>query len=67
VGLFHAQESVWIRLRKTVDIMVGKASMRNFPAAYENTADLMVWNDQKEAANAEQCIDNTPPALEAVV
>jgi len=65
-GVPYVQESVWIRLRKTVDIMVGKASMRNFPPAYENAADLMVWNDQKEAANAAQCIDNTPPALEAV-
>lgn len=57
---------MWIRLRKTVDIMVGKASMRNFPAEYENQKDLMVWNDQKEAANAAQCIDNTPPKQEAV-
>ena len=32
-GVPYTQESVWIRLRKTVDIMVGKASMRRFPAA----------------------------------
>lgn len=60
-GVPYVQESVWVRLRKTVDIMVGKASMRPYPAAYESEKDMMVWNDQKESENARKCIDNTPP------
>merc|ERR1712086_213928 len=30
-GVPYIQESVWVRLKKTVDIMVGKNSMRLFP------------------------------------
>ena len=65
-GVPYVQESVWLRLRKTVDIMVGDASMRVFPEAYEAERDKMVWNDQKEAANAAACMSNTPPKLEAL-
>jgi len=59
-GVPYVQESVWWRLKKTVDIMVGKASMRVFPEEYVCDADRMVWNDQKEMENAKACVDNTP-------
>lgn len=38
-GVPYVKESVFERLRKTVDIMVGKASMRTFPTQYEPAAD----------------------------
>ncbi|KAL7564588.1 hypothetical protein ACA910_017933 [Epithemia clementina (nom. ined.)] len=38
-GVPYVQESVWTRLRKTVDIMVGKTSMKRFPTEYEPAAD----------------------------
>lgn len=34
-GVPYVQESVFIRLKKTVDIMVGKTNMRRFPDDYE--------------------------------
>merc|ERR1711908_32735 len=57
-GVPYTQESVWIRLKKTVDIMVGKASMREYPVAYEYEKDIMVWNSEKETANAAVAIEN---------
>jgi fatty acid desaturase len=42
-GVPYVQESVWTRLRKTVDIMVGLADQRPFPAHMERQADLKVW------------------------
>eukprot|EP00614_Pseudopedinella_elastica_P021967 CAMPEP_0172613370 /NCGR_PEP_ID=MMETSP1068-20121228/42050_1 /TAXON_ID=35684 /ORGANISM="Pseudopedinella elastica, Strain CCMP716" /LENGTH=491 /DNA_ID=CAMNT_0013417801 /DNA_START=137 /DNA_END=1612 /DNA_ORIENTATION=+ len=66
-GVPYVQESVWIRLKKTVDIMVGKESMRVFPQEFEADKDRMVWNDQKEMENAAKCIDNTPPEAEKLV
>ena len=41
-GVPYVQESVWERLRKTVDIMVGKTTMRNFPTQYEPAKDKAV-------------------------
>jgi len=35
-GVPYIQESVWIRLKKTVDIMVGADSMRRYPIEFEN-------------------------------
>ncbi len=49
-SLWGAQESVWLRLRKTVAVMVGDASMRPFPPEYEPPADRLVWSDQTRAA-----------------
>ena len=49
-GVPYVQENVFVRLKKTVDIMVGKTSMRVYPSAYENDADAMTWTDQKEVA-----------------
>jgi len=41
-GVPYLQHSVWWRLKKTVEIMVGANSMRRFPSAFENAADLAV-------------------------
>jgi hypothetical protein len=41
-GVPYVQESVFTRLRKTVDIMVGKTSMRPFPTQYEPSRDKAV-------------------------
>ena len=38
-GVPYVQESVWERLRKTVDIMIGKSTMRTFPTQYEPQRD----------------------------
>jgi len=38
-GVPYVQESVWERLRKTVDIMIGKETMRTFPTEYEPARD----------------------------
>jgi hypothetical protein len=38
-GVPYVQESVWERLRKTVDVMVGKTTMRPFPTQYEPAKD----------------------------
>jgi len=35
-GIPYIKESVFLRLKKTVDIMVGTSSMRTFPEYYEN-------------------------------
>ena len=49
-GVPYIQENVFLRLKKTVDIMVGKADQRTYPSAYENDKDAMTWTDQKEVA-----------------
>jgi len=41
-GVPYVQESVWIRLKKTLDIMVGVSSQRQFPTKLERQADLKV-------------------------
>jgi len=38
-GVPYVQESVFERLRKTVDIMIGKSTMRSFPTQYEPAKD----------------------------
>jgi fatty acid desaturase len=38
-GVPYIQENVFERLRKTVDIMIGKTTMRAFPTEYEPTKD----------------------------
>jgi hypothetical protein len=38
-GVPYVQESVFERLRKTVDVMVGKTTMRKFPTQYEPAKD----------------------------
>jgi len=51
-GVPYIQESVWTRLRKTVDVMVGKADQRPFPPELERTQDLKVWSSQDISANS---------------
>jgi len=38
-GVPYVRENVFVRLRKTVDIMVGKTTMRSFPTEYEPRKD----------------------------
>jgi fatty acid desaturase len=38
-GVPYVQESVWERLRKTLDVMVGRSTMRRFPVEYEPAKD----------------------------
>lgn len=45
-GVPYVQESVWTRLAKTVDIMVGKTSMRPFPTQFEPAADKAVTSNK---------------------
>jgi fatty acid desaturase len=51
-GVPYVQESVWVRLKKTVDIMVGKADMRPFPAWAEKESDLKVWSAADTSENS---------------
>lgn len=43
-GVPYVQESVWTRLRKTVDVMIGKGTMREFPVEYERPQDKAAAN-----------------------
>jgi hypothetical protein len=38
-GVPYTQENVFIRLKKTVDIMIGRTTMRAFPTEYEPIRD----------------------------
>jgi hypothetical protein len=38
-GVPYVQESVFERLRKTVDIMIGRTTMRRFPTEFEPARD----------------------------
>jgi hypothetical protein len=49
-GVPYTQEPVWARLKKTVDVMCGDASMRPFPLQCEQQRDLMVWADDRADA-----------------
>jgi Fatty acid desaturase len=52
----YVEESVWTRLRKTTDIMVGKATMRKFPTEHEPTRDktaLVTWKTTDGAIDDE--------------
>jgi len=59
-GIPYVQESVWIRLKKTVDIMVGKETQRPYPAAYEVEKDFMLWNSNKADAKAARATVEAP-------
>ena len=39
-GVPYVQQNVFWRLKKTVDIMTGAASMRRYPTAFEKADDL---------------------------
>ena len=49
-GVPYVQENVFIRLKKTLDIAMGKTKMRRYPDSMEREADMMVWQDQKVGA-----------------
>jgi len=51
-GVPYVQESVWVRLKKTTDIMVGKADQRQFPSALEKTSDLKTWSAADTSENS---------------
>ena len=46
-GVPYVQESVWLRLVKTVDIMIGKTSMRKYPQKWEVEDDLVPEDEAK--------------------
>lgn len=51
-GVPYVQESVFTRLQKTVDIMVGKSTMRKFPTQYEPAKDkakTVTWKSSNGA------------------
>jgi fatty acid desaturase len=54
-GVPYVNENVWERLRKTVDIMVGKTSMRPFPTHYEPIQDKgrVMWKTTNGAIDEE--------------
>jgi len=45
-GVPYVQESVWVRLKKTLDIAMGRTYMRKYPDTCEREADMMIWKDQ---------------------
>jgi hypothetical protein len=51
-GVPYIQESVWTRLKKTTDIMVGKADQRPFPVALEKADDLKIWSASDTSENS---------------
>jgi len=56
-GVPYVQESVFERLRKTVDVMIGKSTMRPFPTQYEPAKDKakqeVVWKSTNGAIDEE--------------
>jgi len=43
-GVPYVQENVFVRLKKTLDIMMGLTKMRVYPAQYESKKDYMTWS-----------------------
>jgi hypothetical protein len=55
-GVPYVRESVWTRLRKTMDIIVGKSTMRVFPTKYEPVRDktsVVTWKTTNGAIEEE--------------
>lgn len=57
-GVPYTQESVWIRLIKTLDIMVGRTTMLHFPTYLEPQADKagkngVIWKSTNGAIDEE--------------
>jgi len=40
-GVPYIQESVWVRLVKTISVIGGRSSMRRFPAEYNSPRDMI--------------------------
>ena len=53
-GVPYVQQSVFKRLKKTADIMVGATSMPQFDRSWEYEKDVFTWDDQKTAKAAEE-------------
>jgi len=53
-GVPYVQHSVFRRLKKTADIMVGATNMRPFDRSWEYEKDLFTWDEQKTAKAAEE-------------
>jgi len=57
-GVPYVQESVWTRLRKTLDIMVGETNMREFPTHLEPESDKarrgVTWKSTNGAIDDDQ-------------
>lgn len=46
-GVPYVQENVFVRLKKTLDIAMGRTKMRQFPVECEQEADMMVWSEER--------------------
>ena len=56
-GVPYVQESVFERLRKTVDVMIGRSTMRKFPTEYEPAKDKtkqVVWKSTNGAIDDDE-------------
>lgn len=47
-GVPYVQENVFLRLKKTMDIAMGRRSMRKYPLELERNTDLMMWSEGKK-------------------
>jgi len=59
-GVPYVQENVFLRLKKTIDIMTGASSMRWFPADYEKKfieRDAILENAKKEKLLSDKCME----------
>jgi fatty acid desaturase len=52
-GVPYIQQNVFWRVKKTVDIMVGNASMRKFPSKWEREADLTSLDGEASSSKLE--------------
>uniref|UniRef100_A0A7S0FKY3 Fatty acid desaturase domain-containing protein n=1 Tax=Pyrodinium bahamense TaxID=73915 RepID=A0A7S0FKY3_9DINO len=46
-GVPYVQEDVFVRLKKTLDIAMGKTNMRRYPKEMESEEDMMVWSNER--------------------
>jgi len=53
-GVPYVQESVFTRLKRTADIMVGKDTMRPFDESWEYEPDRFLWTEQRTQRAAEE-------------
>jgi fatty acid desaturase len=59
-GVPYVQENVFLRLKKTIDIMTGASSMRWFPEDYEKKfieRDAILENAKKEKLLSDKCME----------
>jgi len=51
-GVPYVQENVFVRLKKTLDIAMGRATMRRYPVSFERQEDQMTWSNDLVLAAA---------------